>query len=203
VKQSSAGADWQLHSGDRHALGGRHAVRLGHGGLQLRSWVLRRGRCRRLTLHRPRRWFAPLRRLHRDADRAAIAAYLAAVDIRGRDSAPQTRRLPALRRNARQNTWRDWLVLRDDVGSAMEILGRGQSVPYGNACVLASTGPDARAIRSGRETLARAEALGCAGFSRAPAMSCSRRWMHGANRAAFMASIQTLRAARDRLLPTG
>jgi hypothetical protein len=117
-------------------------------------------------------------------DRAAIDAYLAAVDIRGaiRGLNAEAAALGGMRGQ----------YLAD---LAMEILGHGQSVPY-ERCVLASTGraPEPSDPASKRERVA--ELLGRAGFTprtRDELLAAVDAWRK--SRAVSMASIQTLGAA--------
>jgi hypothetical protein len=127
-------------------------------------------------------------------DRAAIAAYLAAVDIRGaiRGLNAEAAALGGMRGEYLAGLALCFETMWD---LAMEILGRGQSVPY-ERCVLASTGrtPEPSDPAAKRERVA--ELLGCAGFTpgtRDELLAAVDAWRK--SRGVSMASIQTLGAA--------
>ena len=127
-------------------------------------------------------------------DRAAIAAYLAAVDIRGaiRGLNAEAAALGGMRGEYLAGLALCFETMWD---LAMEILGRGQSVPY-ERCVLASTGrtPEPSDPAAKRERVA--ELLGCAGFTpgtRDELLAAVDAWRK--SRGVSMASIKTLGAA--------
>ena len=127
-------------------------------------------------------------------DRAAIAAYLAAVDIRGaiRGLNAEAAALGGMRGEYLAGLALCFETMWD---LAMEILGRGQSVPY-ERCVLASTGrtPEPSDPAAKRERVA--ELLGCAGFTpgtRDELLAAVDAWRK--SRGVSLASIQTLGAA--------
>jgi hypothetical protein len=127
-------------------------------------------------------------------DRAAIDAYLAAVDIRGaiRGLNAEAAALGGMRGQYLAGLALCFETMWD---LAMEILGHGQSVPY-ERCVLASTGraPEPSDPASKRERVA--ELLGRAGFTprtRDELLAAVDAWRK--SRAVSMASIQTLGAA--------
>jgi hypothetical protein len=127
-------------------------------------------------------------------DRAAIDAYLAAVDIRGaiRGLNAEAAALGGMRGEYLAGLALCFETMWD---LAMEILGRGQSVPY-ERCVLASTGraPEPSDPAAKRERVA--ELLGRAGFTpgtRDELLAAVDAWRK--SRAVSMASIKTLGAA--------
>ena len=127
-------------------------------------------------------------------DRAAIDAYLAAVDIRGaiRGLNAEAAALGGMRGEYLAGLALCFETMWD---LAMEIIGRGQSVPY-ERCVLASTGraPEPSDPAAKRERVA--ELLGRAGFTpgtRDELLAAVDAWRK--SRAVSMASIKTLGAA--------
>jgi hypothetical protein len=127
-------------------------------------------------------------------DRAAIDAYLAAVDIRGaiRGLNAEAAVLGGMRGEYLAGLALCFETMWD---LAMEILGRGQSVPY-ERCVLASTGraPEPSDPAAKRERVA--ELLGRAGFTpgtRDELLAAVDAWRK--SRGVSMASIKTLGAA--------
>ena len=127
-------------------------------------------------------------------DRAAMDAYFAAVDIRG---AIRGLKAEAAALGGMRGEYLAGLALCFETmwDLAMEILGRGQSVPY-ERCVLASTGrmPEPSDPAAKRERVA--ELLGRAGFTpgtRDELLAAVDAWRK--SRAVSMASIKTLGAA--------
>lgn len=127
-------------------------------------------------------------------DRAAIDAYLAAVDIRGaiRGLNAEAAALGGMRGEYLAGLALCFETMWD---LAMEIIGRGQSVPY-ERCVLASTGraPEPSDPAAKRERVA--ELLGRAGFTpgtRDELLAAVDAWRK--SRGVSMASIKTLGAA--------
>jgi len=156
-ERSFAGTDWQLDFGDRHAVGRRRPVRLGHGRFIADSWFSDEPLPEAYTHRLRRRCALPAAVSAATPDRAAIDAYLAAVDIRG-----AIRGLNA--EAAALGGMRGEYLAGLACASRRCGIWPWKSSGAARACPMTLRagidGPGARAIRSGRETRARGRAVG-------------------------------------------